>query len=289
MENKNPRVVICTDIGGSDPDDIQSLIHALFYADVVDIEGIICGYPRGKTSAAIQVLKEYRKDYPKLALHGPYPTAESLARVVKPGSTKKFPSTGFSKPTAGSRHIIACARKADSRPLHVLCWGSATDLAQAIHDAPDIVPKIKAYCIGSWNEDQCPNSTKFLRKQLRLNWVDCQTTFRGMYLEGGGGKYGNKGFVEQVIKKAGHLGAYFHRMSAKINTGAYSIKMGDTPSFLQLLNPAWGGTFERSTGSRYVDSKNKKDKIGIYPGARTVQRHRRAILRDWEQRMKRAA
>ncbi len=35
------RVVVSTDIGGTDPDDIQSMVHLLVYADVLDIEGLI--------------------------------------------------------------------------------------------------------------------------------------------------------------------------------------------------------------------------------------------------------
>jgi len=36
-----PRVIISTDIGGTDPDDFQSVIHLLMYADRFQIEGLI--------------------------------------------------------------------------------------------------------------------------------------------------------------------------------------------------------------------------------------------------------
>ena len=35
------RVLVSTDIGGTDPDDFQSMVHLLVYADVLDVEGII--------------------------------------------------------------------------------------------------------------------------------------------------------------------------------------------------------------------------------------------------------
>ncbi|MBD3375545.1 DUF1593 domain-containing protein, partial [candidate division KSB1 bacterium] len=35
------RVLVSTDIGGSDPDDFQSMIHYLLYADLFDTEGLI--------------------------------------------------------------------------------------------------------------------------------------------------------------------------------------------------------------------------------------------------------
>lgn len=36
-----PRVVVSTDIGGTDYDDFQSLVHLLLYSDVLDLEGLI--------------------------------------------------------------------------------------------------------------------------------------------------------------------------------------------------------------------------------------------------------
>src|SRR5947209_6073939 len=35
------RVLVSTDIGGTDPDDFQSLVHLLVYADHFDIEGLV--------------------------------------------------------------------------------------------------------------------------------------------------------------------------------------------------------------------------------------------------------
>lgn len=35
------RVIVSTDIGGTDPDDFQSMVHLLVYADCFDIEGLI--------------------------------------------------------------------------------------------------------------------------------------------------------------------------------------------------------------------------------------------------------
>ena len=36
-----PRVVVSTDIGGTDPDDFQSMVHFLVYADMFDVEGLV--------------------------------------------------------------------------------------------------------------------------------------------------------------------------------------------------------------------------------------------------------
>lgn len=36
------RLIVTTDIGGTDPDDEQSMVHLLLMSDDVDIEGLIC-------------------------------------------------------------------------------------------------------------------------------------------------------------------------------------------------------------------------------------------------------
>jgi hypothetical protein len=36
-----PRVIVSTDIGGTDPDDFQSMVHLLVYADSLELEGLI--------------------------------------------------------------------------------------------------------------------------------------------------------------------------------------------------------------------------------------------------------
>jgi hypothetical protein len=35
------RVLVSSDIGGTDPDDFQSMVHLLLYADVLDIERLV--------------------------------------------------------------------------------------------------------------------------------------------------------------------------------------------------------------------------------------------------------
>ena len=35
------RVIVTTDIGGSDPDDFQSMVHYLLYSDLFDTEGLV--------------------------------------------------------------------------------------------------------------------------------------------------------------------------------------------------------------------------------------------------------
>lgn len=46
----------------------------------------------------------------------------------------------------------ARARRNELRPLHVLVWGGIDDLAQALHDATDILPKPRVYWISGPTE-----------------------------------------------------------------------------------------------------------------------------------------
>ena len=41
LDSHRYRVVVSTDIGGTDPDDFQSMVHLLVYADCFDIEGLV--------------------------------------------------------------------------------------------------------------------------------------------------------------------------------------------------------------------------------------------------------
>ena len=41
QQTSKPRVLISTDIGGTDPDDNQSMAHLLMYSEMFDLEGLV--------------------------------------------------------------------------------------------------------------------------------------------------------------------------------------------------------------------------------------------------------
>ena len=152
------RVLISTDIGGADPDDIQSMVHAFLYADKYDLVGLVSTPSKhgGRASDIHKAIDAYARDYAKLKTwSSDYPKPEFLDSIVKQGSIPAAPSKGWSNPTEGSKAIIKAAH-ASKEPLWVLTWGSMTDLAQALHDDPSIQGKIKVYSIGAWNTQQDP-------------------------------------------------------------------------------------------------------------------------------------
>jgi len=64
LAGNRPRVIISTDVGGSDPDGFQSMVHLLVYADVLDIEGLISSPPAGgRAKHLLEVIQAYKKDY----------------------------------------------------------------------------------------------------------------------------------------------------------------------------------------------------------------------------------
>lgn len=64
------RVIVSTDVGGSDPDDFQSMVHYLVYADVFDTEGLISSPPKqGRKKHVLEAIAAYEKDYKNLKSH----------------------------------------------------------------------------------------------------------------------------------------------------------------------------------------------------------------------------
>lgn len=294
------RVLISTDAGGSDDDDLQSLVHYFVHADLFDTEGLVSSPPgAGRAEDIEEVIAAYAEDFSRLRKRRKgYPDPDSLLKMVKQGAADSAPKTGFSEPTEGSRWIVERARHEDpaGRPLWVLVWGSITDVAQAVHDAPDIKERIRVYYIASWNRQMDPNAYRYLDKSHPDLWmIQCETAFRGWYQGGNqAGDLDNRRFVEEHVRGHGALGDYFaSRHAAGAKAGA--IKMGDTPSVAYLLRgdaddpttPSWGGRFQRKEGRPhwFIDRTEPELAEGDKKGARTVSRWREEFLREWQRRM----
>jgi len=250
-DGRRPRVIVSTDIGGTDPDDFQSMVHFLLYADMFDVEGLISSpYGPGRREHVLQVLERYATDYPKLKTHSDrYPPPDALRSVTKQGAIASAPPGGVGRPTDGSNWIVQRARRTDSRPLWVLVWGGIDDLAQALHDAPDILPKLRVYFIGGPNKMWSVEAYDYIERQFPALWmIEANATYRGWFTGGNQtGEWSNTAFVAQHVAGRGALGEFF----ATLLGG--TIKMGDSPSVGYLLHgtpddpsqPGWGGRFVR--------------------------------------------
>ena len=205
-----PRVIVSTDIGGTDPDDFQSMVHFLVYADMFDVEGLISSpYGPGRRAHILQVIDRYATDYPNLKTYSDrYPTPDALRRVTKQGAIDSAAGHGVGRSTEGSDWIVRAARRNDPRPLWVLVWGGIDDLAQALHDAPDILPKLRVYFIGGPNKMWSVDAYNYIEQHHPALWiVEANATYRGWFTGGNqAGEWGNTAFVAAHVAGRGALG-----------------------------------------------------------------------------------
>ena len=246
------RVIVSSDIGGTDQDDNQSMAHVLLYADTLDLEGLIASpYGPGRKRDILGTIDAYEKDFATLRTHSArYPTPAALRAITKQGAPEAAGDAGIDVPSEGSQWIIECARRPDARPLWVLVWGGLDDVAQALHDAPDILPKLRVYWIGGPNKKWGANAYDYLEQKHRNLWIiEANSTYSGWFAGGNQqGEWGNTEFIKQHVAGHGALGDYIANFSGG------SLKMGDTPSVAYVLSadpedpakPHWGGSFIRA-------------------------------------------
>lgn len=245
-----PRILVSTDIGGTDPDDNQSMAHLLMFSDCFRIEGLVSSpsYGEGSKEEILRMIGLYEQDLPVLRRSLPaLADPDALRAVTKQGRRGEAPWCGFAEPTEGSEWIVRCARSGGDEPLYVLVWGGLEDVAQALHDAPDIAPRIRIYWIGGPNKKWSVNSYLYLVEHHPDLWmIECNASYRGFITDPSDEGPWHLGYYDRAIRGAGALGADFVRYYGG------TVKMGDTPSLLYMMqgdpaDPAaesWGGRFE---------------------------------------------
>ena len=254
-----PRILVSTDIGGTDPDDNQSMAHLLMYNDRFVIEGLVSSpsYGNGRKAEILRMIDLYEKDLPKLKQHqNGFATPEYLRSVTKQGRHGNAPYVGYTTATEGSNWIIKCAKKNTTQPLWILAWGGLEDLAQALHDAPEIQNTIRVYWIGGPNKKWSANAYAYIAKNFPKLWfIEVNSSYYGFFSNNNIlDSIKTTGYYYKHIQSAGHLGKDFK------NYYNGDVKMGDTPSLLYMMdgdpnNPmreSWGGSFDRLTRSPRV-------------------------------------
>ncbi len=152
--DERPRVVIMTD---AETDDRCSMVHALLYANDMDIKAIIqtnsCFQRKGwsKDPWLWDMINAYGEVLPNLRVHDPhYPSAEYLHGISMIGDEDpnhipnihkgyKYVYTGepvYINPsswpdTPGSDRIVELLLDDDPRPLFIQCWGGGNTAAKA--------------------------------------------------------------------------------------------------------------------------------------------------------------
>ena len=254
-----PRILVSTDIGGSDPDDNQSMAHLLMYSELFEMEGLVSSpsYGSGSKQEILRMIDLYEQDLPQLQKHKKgIPTPNYLRSISKQGRKGNAPFVGYTTATEGSNWIIKCAKKKSTQPLWVLAWGGLEDLAQALHDAPEIQSKIRVYWIGGPNKKWSANSYAYIAENFPNLWfIEVNSSYYGFFSDNHAiDSVKSSDYFGKYIQGAGELGKDFKSYYKG------EVKMGDTPSLLYMMDgdphqpsrESWGGSFDQIRHSSRV-------------------------------------
>ena len=249
------------------------MIHLLMYADRFQIEGLLStSFIKGRKENILEMIRLYDQDRKDLKRHAKgFPTTKSLIKITKQGAIAAAPYKGYASPTEGSSWLIHCARKKSTQPLWVLVWGGLEDLAQALHDAPDIKKNIRVYWIGGPNKKWGVNAYDYIATHHPDLWfIEANASYRGWFMDPDSpDSLKSKAFYKNYILGHGAMGNDFVQYYGGV------IKMGDTPSLAYLLNgdpdnpmgESWGGSFtpiRRSARAIFNRITTSADTVATY-------------------------
>ena len=322
-DESQPRLVVLTDISSlapdvAEPDDGQSLIWLMLYANEFNIEGLIATSNLGhgqKTRPDLirHVVDAYQKVRSNLQRHDPrYPPADTLRGCIKAGQEVaglRVPvesSVGQGKETEASEWIMRVVDRPDPRPVWVAIWGGSADLAQALwrvrrdrtpEELSRFLARLRVHAIGDQD-----STGPWIREQFPgLFMITQRRAYRGIY-RGGDASLVSPEWVETHIHGHGALGdLYPNYRGGDIWSGTLGqvrgIKEGDTPSFLSLVpnglsdpvHPwlgSWGGRFQ-GEGNQLTDIPDHDIDTGTDPDPRmsSVYRWRPAFQADFAARL----
>ena len=271
------RMLVLTDMG-ADPDDEQSLVRLLLYANQIDIEGIVattsCWHQNSiRPDFIARIVDAYAKVQPNLLMHeSGYPTADAIRAITKRGIPKYgMTGVGDGMDTEGSDWIIHLLEKNDDRPLWISVWGGPNTLAQALYkinqtrtpaEVQRLIAKLRVYTIsdqddsGAWMRRTFPGLFYIVTPgddYGQSTWVGINNVYEGI----DNSSISNRWLAEHIQQGHGPLGAAYPDV-------AWGVE-GDTPAFLGLIpnglsvpeHPHWGGW-----GGRYELSTPAFETIG---------------------------
>jgi hypothetical protein len=313
-----PRLIVLTDIGG-DPDDRQSMIRLLHYANEFEIEGLIAsasGTPGELGEAVVkpELIRELVDAYgdvrDNLALHDArFPTAVELRTRIRSGNPNRgLDHIGAAGDTDGSRRIIEVVDRTAEGPVNIAIWGGQSDLAQALWRVREdrgeeglrrFVERIRVYDIAdqdgiaSWIQEQFPGIF-YVLSAAREGVDRREAAFRGMYLGGDESLTSREWIDTHVRVDHGPLGAHYPTETWTTPNPHGVMKEGDTPSWFYFLPTGpgdaghpewggWGGRFEEEAGGVYRDARDTVD--GATGVRSTVWRWRPVFQADFQARL----
>lgn len=294
------QIYVLTDISTvtaveGEPDDTESLIRLLLYADCFEIKGIGATYSSFKNNIYPQhihtVINAYEQSVEQLRRFGPYPSGDKLHQLVKSGNPQRgVQHIGERKDTQLSEHLAKTIME-NKKTLWILVWGGCLDLAQALWKIEKNLSKEKLRkCMSNLHilaiDDQYDTCGQWIRKRFpELHYITNYCSFRGMY-RFGDESLSSKEWVEENIKSIdAPLAILYPVYQGGDPWGNVSgLKEGDTPSFLYLLHKRWGGIFYRIKGTNHYEDGSKKNVRDL---AENIAKYRHEFQKDFAERIKR--
>lgn len=298
----------------SDPDDVQSMVRFLLYANEFEVEGLIASAGTfanvARKQNILDMLKLYDQVDANLRRHDPrYPTAEKLRSVTWQGSDGSWGApavqtaykaldriVGAGKDTEASDAIIRIVDRPDPRPVWVCVWGGSREVAQAIWkvratrsktEFERFLGKLRLYLIAKqdattdWLLDSFPS----------LFLILSEKNYMGMFwsMPGADKTVADLAWAEANVRQGhGPLGSAYPRSGW--DPSVPGVWEGDTPSFLHLVSAlrgvndpekpdqaGWGGQFVR----RDVSKNHWFDDPA---GTKTVYRWRAEVQAEFARR-----
>jgi hypothetical protein len=313
---ERPRLAVLTDIGG-DPDDQQSMIRLMVYANELEIELLVAtaAGTRGELKASItrpdlirRIVDAYAEVLPNLQRHDAgWPAPESLrARVISGNHLRGREHVGAGHDTAASRALIErIDAGTPERPLNISVWGGQTDLAQALwrvkHDRGTagfaaFARRFRVYDIADqdgiadWMRGEFPGMF-YILAMAPAGRDRREGVFRGMYLTGDE-SLTSLAWIDEHVRRRGPLGALYPVKTWTAPNPHGVMKEGDTPSWFFFLTsggndprdpskPGWGGQFVRQSDGWFRDRPAE----GQADPRHSVSRWRPDFQRDFATRM----
>jgi hypothetical protein len=299
----------------SDPDDVQSMVRFLLYANEFDVEGLVASAGSfanvaNKTNI-LDILKLYEQAYGNLKRHDPrYPTPDKLRAVTWQGRDGAWGTTnvgtiakpleeilGAGKDSEASDAIVKVVDRPDPRPVWVCVWGGSREVAQAIWqvratrspaELERFLSKLRVYLIA--NQD---STTPWLLDSFPTLFVILsEKNYMGMFwnMYRSDPKLADLAWINANIRQGhGPLGAVYPQSGW--DPKYPGVQEGDTPSFLHLVSaarglndpekpdqPGWGGQFVRPDPA-------KRHWFDDPAGTQTVSRWRAEVQADFARRV----
>ena len=282
----------------SDPDDMQSMVRFLLYANEFDIEALIATSGTFANIANKQnlmdVIDRYASVHSSLSKHDPlYPKPDFLKSIVLQAldgtwGKKGLDSIGPGKDSEASEALIRIIDKPDPRPVYVSVWGDCSVVAQAIwkvrnsrsdSDLSHFIGKLRIHQIATQD-----GTIEWLRKEFPdLFIIHSEKTYFGMF--GANDPYSDLKWVNENIRSDhGPLcELYPHE-----GIGCTGVCEGDSPAFLWLISENRGlndpeDPTQESWGGQFIKIENANHFLDG-PGPTSISKWRMQFQREFAER-----